>query len=96
MNLRDPRGLRYAVLLGVAIGFVIAGPKSGDRLLNGLMPVFSETIDNSVFVAWVAPLPTRVCRPARSPTRRSFSLAGHQGSINSELVLRLRGTASGP
>src|SRR4029077_6703221 len=34
MGRRDPRGLRFAVLLGVVVGFVIAGPRSGERLIS--------------------------------------------------------------
>src|SRR6185295_7572207 len=97
MGLRDPRGLRYAVLLGVIVVFVIAGPKSGDRLLNGLMPVFGETVDNSVFVACVPP-PAYTGLPPRSLTDSTIIVSGNdiKAPINSELVLRLRGTSARP
>src|SRR5215471_18552015 len=55
MARRDPRGIRYAVLLALIVGFIIAGPRSGDRLVSGLVPVFGDSVDTSVFVAWVAP-----------------------------------------
>ena len=67
MASRDPRGLRFAVLIGVVIGFVVAGPRSGERLVSGLLPVFAEGIDTSVFVAWVAP-PSYTQLPPRSLT----------------------------
>ena len=94
---RDPRGLRFAVLLGVVVGFVVAGPRAGERLVNGLFPVFGETIDNSVFVAWVAP-PAYTSLPPRSLTDTTvMSESGDiQAPINSQLVMRLRGTSSRP
>ena len=97
MAKRDPRGVRYAVLLGVLVGFVIAGPQSGKRLVQGLVPVFADSVDNSVFVAWVSP-PAYTGLPPRSLTDTSVmnSAGDIQAPINSTLVMRLRGTQSRP
>jgi hypothetical protein len=97
MWLRDPHGIRFAVLLGLVVGFVIAGPQSGQRLLSGLLPVFNDAEDNSVFVAWVSP-PAYTGLPPRSLTDTSVMTASGdiQAPINSTLVMRLRGTSSSP
>src|SRR5215475_13486992 len=97
MARRDPRGIRYAVLLGLVVGFVIAGPQSGQRLISGLVPVFADSVDNSVFVAWVSP-PEYTGLPPRSLTDTTvMNAAGDiQAPINSTLVMRLRGTNSRP
>jgi len=97
MGKRDPRGLRFAVLLGVIAGFVIAGPQSAQRLVSGLFPVFADGVDNSVFVAWVSP-PTYTGMPPRSLTDTTVMTASGdiQAPINSTLVMRLRGTSSRP
>ena len=94
---RDPHGVRFAVLLGLIVGFVIAGPQSGHRLLAGLFPVFSDAEDNSVFVAWVSP-PIYTGLPPRSLTDSTVLTASGdiQAPINSTLVMRLRGTSSRP
>ncbi|HEX5279623.1 MAG TPA: TIGR02302 family protein [Micropepsaceae bacterium] len=94
---RDPYGVRFAVLLGLIVGFVIAGPQSGQRLLSGLLPAFSNGQDNSVFVAWVSP-PGYTGLPPRSLTDTTVMTAGGdiQAPINSTLVMRLRGTDSRP
>ncbi|HEX3486276.1 MAG TPA: TIGR02302 family protein [Micropepsaceae bacterium] len=97
MGKRDPRGLRFAVLLGVIAGLVIAGPQSGQRLIAGLFPVFADGVDNSVFVAWVSP-PTYTGLPPRSLTDTTVmtSSGDIQAPVNSTLVMRLRGTSSRP
>ena len=97
MRLRDPRGLRFAVILGVAVGFIIAGPQSGQRLLSGLFPVFADGVDDSVFVAWVSP-PDYTGLPPRSLTDTTVmnSAGDIQAPVNSTLVMRLRGTSSRP
>ena len=97
MARRDPRGIRFAVLLGVIVGFIIAGPQSGQRLLSGLLPVFADSVDNSVFVAWVSP-PAYTGLPPRSLTDRTVmnSEGDIQAPINSTLVMRLRGTSNRP
>jgi uncharacterized protein (TIGR02302 family) len=94
---RDPHGIRFAVLLGLIVGFVIAGPQSGQRLLAGLFPVFSDADDSSVFVAWVSP-PAYTALPPRSLTDTTVMTASGdiQAPINSTLVMRLRGTSSRP
>lgn len=94
---RDPYGVRFAVLLGLAVAFVIAGPQSGQRLLSGLFPVFSDGQDNSVFVAWVSP-PAYTGLPPRSLTDTTVMTAQGdiQAPVNSTLVMRLRGTDSRP
>jgi len=97
MASRDRRGLRFAVLAGVIIGFVVAGPRSGERLMSGLLPVFAEGIDNSVFVAWVAP-PAYTQLPPRSLTDSIVMNKDDviPAPINSTLVMRLRGTSNEP
>ena len=97
MASRDPRGLRFAVLIGVVLGFVVAGPRSGERLVSGLLPVFAEGIDNSVFVAWVAP-PSYTQLPPRSLTDSTVMNKDDiiPAPINSTLVMRLRGTDNQP
>jgi uncharacterized protein (TIGR02302 family) len=97
MGRRDPRGLRFAVLLGVLAGFLIAGPQSGQRLVSGLFPVFGDAVDNSVFVAWVSP-PIYTGLPPRSLTDTTVMTASGdiQAPVNSTLVMRLRGTSSRP
>ena len=93
----DPRGLRFAVLAGVVLGFVVAGPRSGERLVSGLLPVFAEALDTSVFVAWVAP-PSYTQLPPRSLTDSTLMQKDDVMSapINSTLVMRLRGTDNQP
>src|SRR5262249_49742519 len=93
----DPRGIRYAVLLALVVGFIIAGPRSGERLVSGLVPVFGDSVDTSVFVAWVAP-PAYTNLPPRSLTDTTVQtgLADVQAPINSTLVMRLRGTETQP
>ena len=95
MASRDPRGLRFAVLIGVVLGFVVAGPRSGERLVSGLLPVFADAIDNSVFVAWVAP-PSYTQLPPRSLTDSTVMNKDDviPAPINSTLVMRLRGTSN--
>src|SRR6185436_93322 len=97
MASRDPRGLRFAVLVGVVLGFVVAGPRSGERLVSGLLPVFADAIDNSVFVAWVAP-PSYTQLPPRSLTDSTVMNKDDiiPSPINSTLVMRLRGTTNQP
>jgi hypothetical protein len=91
------RGLRFAVLIGVVLGFVIAGPRSGERLVSGLLPVFADSIDNSVFVAWVAP-PAYTQLPPRSLTDSTVMNKDDviPAPVNSTLVMRLRGTNNEP
>ncbi len=97
MRSRDPHGIRFAILLGLIVGFVIAGPQSGQRLLSGLFPVFNDAADNSVFVAWVSP-PDYTGLPPRSLTDTTVMTAAGdiQAPVNSTLVMRLRGTSSRP
>jgi len=97
MSRRDPRGLRFAVLLGVVVGFIIAGPQAGNRLISGLLPVFADSVDNSVFVAWVSP-PAYTGLPPRSLTDTTVMTSNGdiQAPINSTLVMRLRGTNNRP
>ncbi len=97
MGARDPHGLRFAVLLGVIVGFIIAGPRAGERLVTGLMPVFGQSVDNSVFVAWVSP-PTYTGLPPRSLTDTTVKTeeGAIQAPVNSTLVMRLRGTSYQP
>ena len=97
MGRRDPHGLRFAVLLGLVVGFIIAGPQSGQRLLSGLFPVFADSVDDSVFVAWVSP-PEYTGLPPRSLTDTTVmnSAGDIQAPINSTLVMRLRGTSNRP
>ncbi len=98
MGRRDPRGLRFVVLAGLIIGFVVAGPQSWHRLISGLTPVFADDADNAIFVAWVAP-PDYTGMPPRSltdATVETTDTGAIQTPVNSTLVLRLRGGGTAP
>jgi hypothetical protein len=53
----DPYRLRYALLLALAVGLVVAGPRIGDRLENAFLPDPGPLLGDQAMAieAWVAP-----------------------------------------
>jgi len=53
----DPYKLRYALLLALIVGVVIAGPRAGDRLENAFLPDPGPLLGDQAMAieAWVAP-----------------------------------------
>ncbi len=55
LPLRDPRALRLLVLIGLALGLVIAGPRAGHLLMASLSPSLSFSGERVPVEAWIKP-----------------------------------------
>lgn len=87
MARRDPRALRVAVLVLLAVGFAAAGPDWPKRLLSGFTPSFSFASAEAVSLdAWIAP-------PAYTGHAPAFLHSGDMksaaGSEEKDKVLRI-------
>lgn len=94
---RDPRGLRFVVLLGVIVAFAVAGQEWRQRLVAGLVPGHESGSATIAFNAWLSP-PAYTGQPphaiGEAPTGRADgSLVAPQGSI---LIMRVRGSDMAP
>jgi uncharacterized protein (TIGR02302 family) len=52
---RDPRALRYFVLIALVLGLVIAGPRTGRLIVAALHPQFGSTTAVVPVEAWIKP-----------------------------------------
>ena len=52
---QDPFALRGALLLSLVVAFVVAGPASGERLLNAFVPFLGKTGPAGRLDAWISP-----------------------------------------
>jgi uncharacterized protein (TIGR02302 family) len=52
---RDPRALRYFVVIALVLGLVIAGPRAGRMLGSALVPRFDRTVTEIPVEAWIKP-----------------------------------------
>ena len=52
---RDPRAVRYLILIALVLGLVIAGPRSGRLIIAALTPQFTSTTVAVPVEAWIKP-----------------------------------------
>lgn len=52
---RDPRALRFLVVITLVLGFVIAGPRAGRLILGALSPGFAASTTAVPVEAWIKP-----------------------------------------
>lgn len=95
---RDPRGVRFAILVGVLVAFVIAGSEWKPRLIAGLSPAHGAGAAAIALNVWISP-PAYTGEPphaiGQEPTGRkeSGAIVAPQGSI---LLVRVRGASFTP
>ena len=93
LNKRDPYGLRYAVLFVLVLGFIVAGPDSGRRLMQSLQPELISGGSTATLDAWITPPNYTGQAPiylGRAPHKEVTVPAG------SELVMRVHGARGMP
>lgn len=93
LNKRDPYALRYAVLFLLMLGFIVAGPDSGRRLMQSLQPELISEGSTATLDAWITPPNYTGQAPiylGRAPHKAVTVPAG------SELVMRVHGARGRP
>jgi uncharacterized protein (TIGR02302 family) len=92
----DPYRLRFAVLAGIVLGVVLAGPKTGERLLSAVMPPLNDPADAVEFNAWISP-PPYTGQPPRTLAQGTTPGSGEITiPWKSTLVLRVRDNSARP
>jgi uncharacterized protein (TIGR02302 family) len=93
LNKRDPYALRYAALFVLILGFIVAGPDSGRRLMQSLQPELISDGSNATLDAWITPPNYTGQAPiylGRAPHKAVTVPAG------SDLVMRVHGARGRP
>ncbi len=93
LNRRDPYALRFAVLFLLMLGFIVAGPDSGHRLLQSLQPELTSAGSTATLDAWITPPNYTGQAPiylGRAPHKAVTVPAG------SQLVMRVHGARGRP